>query len=116
MDRERELLVDELRQAVGDEPVDRQPSRLGATLRASRPMLLLIGAALLIVGAVVSLTLGNWIFLGVAVLFYALVSTVVVGTAVAISAEQDRPEPTTDPRWGLSELAEQVGERSRRAS
>src|SRR5918997_32561 len=65
-DRKRELLVDELAQAVGEERVERadldldralerQPSNLGAAFASSRLLLIVIGAVLAVVWVIASL-------------------------------------------------------------
>jgi hypothetical protein len=128
-DRKREVLVEELRQAVGDEAVERadldfdhalqrQPSSLTAAVRSSGPLLLVVGGALLVVGVVASLALESWIFFGVAIAAHALVATVVIGSALALTSDGEKPGPTAeaaleddgvrDPSGALNDLVEQV--------
>jgi hypothetical protein len=136
-ERKRELLVDELKQVVGDEAVERtdldvdralerQPPRLAAAFRSARLMLLVTGAALIVVGVIASLALENWVFFGLAIAAHALGATVVIGSALALSGDQEKPDPAaeaaleeegvSDPSQALSDLAGQVEERSGRAS
>jgi hypothetical protein len=136
-DRKTDLLVDELRQAVGEEALDRadvdvdralerQPSRIGATLRSARLLLLVVGGALLVIGVVASLALDNWLFLGVAVVAHGLVSAVVIASALALAGEGEKPGPTAeaaleeegveDPGAALGDLVDQVGGRRRASS
>jgi Flp pilus assembly protein TadB len=127
--RKRELLVEELRQAVGDESVERtdldidgalerRPSGIGAAFQSARLMLLVIGAALLVVGVIASLALENWVFFGLAIAAHALLSIVVIASAMALATDVEKPAPTveaaleeegvTDPSGALNDLVEQV--------
>jgi hypothetical protein len=132
-DRKRELLVDELKEAVGEEAVERadldvdralrrQPSKFGAAFASSRLLLLVVGATLAVVGVIASLALENWLFFAVAIAVHAVLTVVVVGSALALTTEVEKPAPTveaaleaegvSDPSGALNDLVEQVeGER-----
>jgi hypothetical protein len=129
--RARELLVDELREAVGDEAVERsdldvdraldpQPRSLRAAFVSSRLLLIVLGGALLTVGVIASLATENWIWFGVAIAAHALISTVVIVTAFSLTGQAEKPAPTTvtaleaegvaDPEGALNDLVDQVAE------
>jgi hypothetical protein len=128
-DRKEQLLVDELKEVVGDEAVEqtdldleraqqRPPARLGASFASSRLLLLVAGASLLVVGVIASLALENWALLAVALAAHALLAAVVVGSALLLSTGAEKPAPTTeaaleeagvsDPASALDDLVEQV--------
>jgi hypothetical protein len=128
-DRKHDLLVEELKQTVGEEAVDRadldidaalerRPVGLAAAFRSSRLMLLVIGAALLVVGVIASLALESWVFFGLAIAAHAVVATVVIASALALSTEVEKPDPTVeaaleeegvaDPSGAFNDLVEQV--------
>jgi Flp pilus assembly protein TadB len=130
-DHARDLLVDELKDAVGDEAVERsdldvdraldpQPRSLQAAIVSSRLLLVVVGGALLIVGVVASLATKNWIWFGVAIAAHVLISAVVVSTAFTMSTQVEKPGPTTataleaegvaDPEGALNDLVEQVAD------
>jgi hypothetical protein len=132
--RARKLLVDELRDAVGDEAVagseldldraiDGRPRSVRAAFESSRLLLIVLGAALLVAGVVASLALENWIFFGVAIAAHAVCTVVVVAAAFALTTEVEKPAPTTeaqleeagvsDPSRALNELVEQVDDQRR---
>jgi hypothetical protein len=139
-DRRRELLVEELKEAVGEEAVERadldvdralerQPSKLGAAFGSARLLLIVAGAALVVVGVIASLALENWLFFAVAIAVHAVLTVVVVGSALALTTEVEKPAPTveaalqdqgvSDPSGALNDLVEQVqgeeeGSRTRR--
>jgi hypothetical protein len=127
--RAREILLDELRDAVGDEAVersdldvnralDRRPRSLRAAFVSSRLMLIVLGGALLTVGVVASLATENWLWFGVALAAHALISTVVIAAAFSLMSQVEKPAPTTvtaleaegvaDPEHALTDLVEQV--------
>jgi hypothetical protein len=129
--RAREILLDELRDAVGDEAVersdldvnralDRRPRSLRAAFVSSRLMLIVLGGALLTVGVVASLATENWLWFGVALAAHALISTVVIAAAFSLMSQVEKPAPTTvtaleaegvaDPEHALNDLVEQVSE------
>ena len=128
-DRRHQLLVEELKQTVGEEAVDRadldidgalerRPTGLAAAFRSARLMLLVSGAALLVVGVIASLALESWVFFGLAIAAHALLATVVIATALALSTQVEKPDPTVeaaleeegvaDPSGALNDLVEQV--------
>jgi hypothetical protein len=129
--RAREILLVELRDAVGDEAVersdldvnralDRRPRSLRAAFVSSRLMLIVLGGALLTVGVVASLATENWLWFGVALAAHALISTVVIAAAFSLMSQVEKPAPTTvtaleaegvaDPEHALNDLVEQVSE------
>jgi hypothetical protein len=129
--RAREILLDELRDAVGDEAVersdldvnralDRRPRSLRAAFVSSRLMLIVLGGALLTVGVVASLATENWLWFGVALAAHALISTVVIAAAFSLMSQVEKPAPTTvtaleaegvaDPEHALNDLVEMVSE------
>jgi hypothetical protein len=129
-DRKRELLIDELKDTVGEDAVERadldidralapRSSRAGAALASSRLLLVIAGSVLAVVGVIASLALDNWLFFALAIVAHALFATVVVGTGLAVVAEDsEKPAPTTeaqleaegvsDPAGVLGDLVEQV--------
>jgi Flp pilus assembly protein TadB len=128
-ERRRELLVDELKQAVGEEAVEqadldvdravaRGPSGMAGAFRSARPLILVAGAALLVIGVIASLALENWIFFGAAIAAHALLSVVVIASALALATEGEKPSPTaeaaleeegvSDPSAVLDDLVGQV--------
>lgn len=125
----RELLIGELKDAVGDEAVERadldvdralasNPRSLQGAFASSRLLLIVLGAALLVVGVVASLATGSWVWFAVALGAHALLAGVVIATAFALSTEVEKPAPTTttaleaegvaDPEGALNDLVEQV--------
>src|SRR5215211_685045 len=125
----RELLIDELRDAVGEEAVERagldvdraldsRPRSLRGAILTNRLLLLVVGAALLVAGLIVSLATGSWVWFGVVIAAHAFFATIVIGTAVALSTQVEKPAPTTvtaletegvaDPEGALNDLVEQV--------
>jgi hypothetical protein len=133
----RKLLVDELRDAVGDDAVDRadldvdraidrRPRSLRAAFESSRLLLVVIAAVLLVTGVVASLALENWVFFGLAIAAHALCTVVVIGMAFALIGEAEKPAPTTeaaladagvaDPEGALNDLVDQVKGRGERSS
>src|SRR4051794_16426532 len=107
-ERKRELLIEELRQTVGEEAVEhadldvdraleRRPSRGGAALRSSRLLLIVTGAVLLVVGVIASLAFENWIFFGAAIAAHAVLATVVIASALALATDEgEKPAPTAE--------------------
>jgi hypothetical protein len=134
-DRKRELLVDELKDAVGEQAVERadldveralerQPSKLSAASVSSRLLLIVIGAVLAVVGVIASLALENWLFFAVAIAVHGVFTVIVVGSALALTTEVEKPAPTaeaaleeegvSDPSGALTDLVEQVKEQNGR--
>lgn len=128
-DRKRELLVDELEAAVGAEAVERtdldvdralerRRSGLAGAFRSTRLLLLVAGSALLVTGVIASLALENWVFFAAAIVAHALFTFVVIGSALAMTTETEKPSPTaeaalqeegvSDPSGALNDLVEQV--------
>jgi hypothetical protein len=128
-DRKQQLLVEELKEVVGDEAVERTdldferaqeraPAGMGAAFTSSRLLLLVAGAALVVVGVIASLAFENWVLLGVALGAHALLAAVVVGSALMLSTAGEKPAATTeaaleeagvsDPSGALDDLVEQV--------
>jgi hypothetical protein len=127
--RARELLLEELKEAVGEDAVRESEVDVEAAL-ASRPrsvrgafvssrlLLLVTGAALLATGVIVSLATASWVWFGVALAVHALLSGVVVVSALATATQVEKPAPTTvttleaegvsDPEGVLNDLVEQV--------
>lgn len=135
-DRKRELLVDELEQAVGREKVERadldldralerRPSKLGAAFASSRLLLIVIGAVLAVVGVIASLALESWLFFAAAIAVHAVLTVVVVGSAFTLVSESEKPAPTveaaleeegvSDPSGALTDLVDQVEEQDGRS-
>jgi hypothetical protein len=131
-DRRKELLVDELKSAVGDEAVERadldidraierQPSGIAGAVQSSRLLLLVVGAALLVTGVIASLALESWVFFALAILAHALFSIAVIASALALTTDVEKPSPTaeaaleeegvSDPSGALNDLVEQVSDR-----
>jgi hypothetical protein len=129
--RARELLVDELKDAVGEDAVeradldvdgalDRQPRSLRAAFVSSRLLLVVVGAALLTTGVIASMATESWVFFGLALLAHALFACVVIAAALTITTQVEKPGPTTvtaleaegvaDPEGALNDLVEQVSE------
>ena len=94
-------------------------------------MILVIGGALLVVGVIVALATESWIWFGVALFVHAVLSAVVIGSAIAQTTQVEKPSPTAvtaleeqgvaDPEGALNDLVEQVageeeGSRVKRAA
>jgi hypothetical protein len=128
-DRKRELLIEELKDTVGEDAVERadldidralapRSSRAGAALASSRLLLVVAGSVFAVVGVIASLALDSWLFFALAIVAHALFATVVVATGLAVVAESEKPAPTTeaqleaegvsDPAGVLGDLVEQV--------
>jgi hypothetical protein len=127
--RARELLLEELKDSFGEDAVRESDVDVEAAL-ASRPrsvrgafvssrlLLLVTGAALLATGVIVSLATASWVWFGVALAVHALLSGVVVVSALATATQVEKPAPTTvttleaegvsDPEGVLNDLVEQV--------
>ena len=128
-DRKRDLLVEELKAAVGEEAVDRtdldvdralerRPSKLSAAFGSSRLLLIVIGSALLVVAVIAAFAFESWIVLPLALAVHALLAAVVVGSALVLATDVEKPAATTeaaleaegvsDPGGALNDLVEQV--------
>jgi hypothetical protein len=82
---------------------------------------LLIGVTLagaVVVGVILSLALGSWIFVVLAVLVHALATTAVVAMTLRMTDEADKPDPRTVARLedeGVSDPERALNERERAA-
>ena len=129
--RAKEALVDELRDAVGDDAVDRtdldleralgeRPGRPKAEANRARLMLAVTGAAGVAVAVVIALALQSWWLLIPLLALHALVTTIVVRTVLRASQDVEKPAPTTqamleedgisDPEGALNDLVAQTAE------
>jgi hypothetical protein len=128
--RAKQALMDELREAVGDEAVERsdvdvdravrEHSRRASPAEAnrSRLMFVVIGAAGVIVAAAVALALESWVVLVVLLALHAIGTTIVVRTAFKATTDVEKPAPTTqalledegvsDPEGALNDLVAQT--------
>jgi len=134
-DHRRELLVGELREAVGDDAVERsdldldralerRTGGIGAAMTSSRLLLLIAGAVLLLVGVVASLALDNWLLLVAAMVLHGAFAAVVIASAFMLSSEKEKPAPTVvaalqddgvaDPEAALDDLVKQVDDQRER--
>ncbi len=131
-DRAKHALVDELREAVGDEAVDRADLDVDRAIHdhnrhttpetsRSRLMFVVIGAAGVLVAAIVALALESWIVLVVLLALHAIGTMIVVRTAFKATADVEKPAPTTqamledegvaDPEGALNDLVAQTADR-----
>jgi len=105
-----------------DRAVDRRPRTIRTAFESSRLLLLIFGGTLLVGGVVASLALDNWLLLVIAMGVHLVVSVVVVGTALVLAGEGEKPSPTSeamlaeegvaDPEQALTDLVEQVDEQN----
>jgi hypothetical protein len=128
-DRKRELLVQELKEVVGDDvaeradldvdrALERRPSPIGPVLASSRLLLIVAGAAFVVIGVIASLALESWLFFAAAIAVHAAFTVVVVASALSTAREGEKPAATTeaqledegvsDPSGALTDLVEQV--------
>ncbi len=128
-DRAKEILTDEVREAAGDEAAAKASERLDAGDAVGRPesplraafasnrLLLVVGFALaLTVGGIAALALGAWWALAVALLIHGVLSSVVIGMAMQMTTDVEKPAPeaeaeleeegVADPEAALNELLE----------
>ena len=128
VDRKEKLLVDELKDAVGEQAVERtdldidralkRSSRLGAAFASSRLLLIVFAGAFVVVAVVAAFAFESWVVLPVALALHALIAAVVIGSALVLTTEIEKPAPTTeaaveaegvaDPSAALNDLVEQV--------
>ena len=129
--RARELLIEELRAAVGDEAVERadleidrtlapKPRSLRGAFVSSRLLLLVVGSALLVAGVIASLATESWVWFAVALAVHAVFAGLVIATAFRLTTQVEKPAPTTvtaleaegvgDPEGALNDLVEQVAD------
>ena len=124
--------MDELRDAVGEEEVERADLDVDRAVResgerttpeASRSRLLFVVFAALgiMVAAIVALVLQSWIVLIVLLGVHALATAVIVLTVFRTTTEVEKPAPTTvamleeegvdNPEGALNQLVEQAADR-----
>jgi hypothetical protein len=129
--RAKERLVDELREAVGDEAVDRADIDVDRAIAESdrhktpeagrsRIMFVVFGALGVVVAGVIALLLDSWVVLIGLLALHALVSTIVVMTVLKATENVEKPAPTTvalledegvdDPEGALNRLVDQAAE------
>ena len=130
--RANDALIEELRDAVGDEAVERadldveravRDSGRAKTPEASRSRLLfaVIGAAGIVVAAAAALALESWVVFGVAIVLHAIGTAIVVTVAFRATTDVEKPGPATvamlenegvdDPEGALNQLVEQASSR-----
>lgn len=124
--------MDELREAVGDEAVERSDVDVDRALRGhssaapseasrSRLMFVVIGVAGVIVAGAAALALESWVVLVVLLALHAIGTTIVVRTAFKATTNVEKPAPTTqamledegvtDPEGALDDLVAQTADR-----
>jgi hypothetical protein len=129
--RAREALVDELRDAVGDEAVDRadldleravgeRPGRPKPEANRVRLMIAVTGAAGVAVAVAIALALQSWWLLIPLLALHAVVTTIVVRTVLRATKDVEKPAATTqamleeegvrDPEGALNDLVAQTAE------
>jgi acyl-CoA synthetase (AMP-forming)/AMP-acid ligase II len=123
----RDALRGELREVVGDEAAERaerkgaldsaieasRPKTVVGVLSASRVMIAITLFTALIVGAVIALITGSWLFLLAALVLHAIGTVVVVATGLSLASQSEAPDPRTaaaleargvsDPEGALNE-------------
>lgn len=130
-ERAKERLVDELRDAVGDDAVDRAnldvQGAIDDTGRAkmpeagrSRMLLVVAGVTGVVVAAIIALALQSWIVFAALLVLHAIGTTIVVTTTLRTAANVEKPSPTTvaalenegvsDPEGALNRLVDQAAE------
>jgi membrane protein implicated in regulation of membrane protease activity len=75
-------------------------------------------AGAVVVGVILSLALGSWIFVVLAVLVHALATSVVVAMTMRMTGEQDKPDPRTVARLeeeGVADPERELNEAERSA-
>jgi hypothetical protein len=129
--RAKETLIDELRDAVGDDAVNRAdldvegaihdtgPAKTSETGR-SRLLLVVVGVAGVVVAAIIALALQSWIVFAALLVLHAIGTTIVVATALRTTLNLEKPSPTTvamlenegvsDPERALNRLVDQAAE------
>jgi hypothetical protein len=129
--RARKLLLDELKEAVGEDAVRdadvdveaavaSRPRSIRAAFVSARLLLLVTGAALLTTGVIASLATESWVWFGMALAVHATLAGFVVLSAFAMSTQVEKPAPTTvtaleaegvsDPEGALNDLVQQVAD------
>jgi hypothetical protein len=131
----KERLVDELREAVGDEAVDRADIDVDRAIAESdrhktpeagrsRIMFVVFGALGVVVAGVIALLLDSWVVLIALLALHAFVSAIVVMTVLKATENVEKPAPTTvalledegvdDPEGALNRLVDQAAEADER--
>jgi hypothetical protein len=129
--RAKEKLLDELRDAVGDEAVERADLDVEGAIHdvgrakspetgRSRLLLVVVGVTGVLVAAIIALALQSWIVFAVLLALHAIGTTIVVTTALRTTANVEKPAPTTvamledegvsDPEGALNRLVDQAAE------
>jgi type IV secretory pathway TrbD component len=124
--RAKERLVDELRDAVGDDAVDRADLDIEAAIHdtgrtktpetgRSRLLLVVVGV---LVAAIIALALQSWVVFAALLALHAIGTAIVVTTALRTTANVEKPAPTTvamlesegisDPEGALNRLVDQA--------
>lgn len=130
-ERAKERLVDELRDAVGDDAVARADLDVDAAITGSgrgktpetgrsRLLLVIVGVTGVVVAAIIGLALQSWIVFAVLIALHAIGTTIVVTTTLRTTANVEKPAPTTvaqlendgvrDPEGTLNRLVDQAAE------
>ena len=130
--RANDVLIEELRDAIGNEALERadldmeqavRDSGRAKTPEASRSRLLLavVGAAGIVVAAAAALALESWIVFVIAIVLHAIGTAIVVTVAFRSTTDVEKPGPTTvamledegvdDPEGALNQLVEQASSR-----
>jgi hypothetical protein len=131
-ERAKQALIDELRDAIGDEAVERADLDVDraidrhnrpATPEASRSrlMFVVIGVAGIVIAGIVALALESWIVLVALLVLHLIGTTIVVRTAFKATTDVEKPAPTTvalledegvaDPEGALNDLVAQATDR-----
>ena len=136
--RAKEILTDEVREAAGDEAAAKAADRMQSGAAVGRPesplraafasnrLFLVVGFALaLTVGAIAGLALGAWWALAAALLIHGVLSAVVIGMAMAMTTDVEKPAPeaeaaleeegVADPEAALTELLDDETEGQQKA-
>lgn len=104
-DAER-TMRDELEQALG-EPVSQEEARralerpaptLARWLREQQLEVAIAGGAAIVVGAILSLAIGSWLLLALALTVHAAVTVLVGYVVLRVTADVDKPDPRTVAR------------------
>jgi hypothetical protein len=132
-ERAKRALVEELREIVGDEEVDRtdldvdrvlaeQGRRPAGELRRSRLLLAVAAGAGVAVAVAIALALQSWWVLIPLLVLHATITIIVVRTVFTASSSVEKPAPTTqamleeegvaDPEGALNDLVEQTADRA----
>jgi hypothetical protein len=132
-ERARRALLDELRETVGDEAVERadvdvdrvlaeQDGRPAGELQRSRLLLAVAAAVGVAVAVAIALALQSWWVLVPLLALHATVTAIVVRTVFKASSNVEKPAPTTqamleeegvaDPEGALNDLVEQTADRA----